>query len=48
MNEKKVPQLFMSSGANKFADPRHFPWTIEVDPEFGTGGLIGAGAVPSC
>jgi ABC-type branched-subunit amino acid transport system substrate-binding protein len=28
MNEKKVPQLFIWTGASKFADPEHFPWTI--------------------
>jgi branched-chain amino acid transport system substrate-binding protein len=28
MNEKKVPQLLIFSGASKFADPEHFPWTM--------------------
>ena len=28
MNEQKVPQLFVSSGAAKFNDPKHFPWTM--------------------
>jgi branched-chain amino acid transport system substrate-binding protein len=28
MNEKKVPQLFVSTGAAKWNDPQHFPWTI--------------------
>jgi ABC-type branched-subunit amino acid transport system substrate-binding protein len=28
LNAKKVPQLFVASGATQFADPEHFPWTI--------------------
>jgi branched-chain amino acid transport system substrate-binding protein len=28
MNAKKVPQLFVSTGATKFNDPQHFPWTM--------------------
>lgn len=28
MNEKKVPQLFVASGATKWNDPKQFPWTI--------------------
>jgi branched-chain amino acid transport system substrate-binding protein len=28
LNEKKVPQLFVSSGAAKFNDPKHYPWTM--------------------
>src|ERR1700748_1483920 len=27
MNEKGVPQLFVASGATKWNDPQHFPWT---------------------
>jgi hypothetical protein len=34
MNAKKVPQLFIISGANKFNDPRHFPWTIRASLRF--------------
>jgi branched-chain amino acid transport system substrate-binding protein len=29
-----VPQLFLSSGASRFGDPRHFPWTIVAYPSF--------------
>jgi branched-chain amino acid transport system substrate-binding protein len=32
INEKKVPQLFVIAGANKFADPEHFPWTMPFPP----------------
>ena len=28
INQKKVPQLFVLTGATKWRDPRHFPWTI--------------------
>jgi ABC-type branched-subunit amino acid transport system substrate-binding protein len=28
MNIKKVPQLFIASGATKFGDPKNFPWTM--------------------
>jgi branched-chain amino acid transport system substrate-binding protein len=28
LNDRKVPQLFVVSGAAKFADPKNFPWTI--------------------
>ena len=28
LNAKKVPQIFVASGATQFDDPEHFPWTI--------------------
>src|SRR5437016_4185769 len=28
LNQKKVPQLFVATGASKWGDPEHFPWTI--------------------
>jgi len=28
LNAKRVPQLFVTSGANKWADPKNFPWTM--------------------
>ena len=28
MNAKKVPQLFVASGASKWNDPQHYPWTM--------------------
>jgi len=28
MNSKKVPQLFVATGATKWGDPKNFPWTI--------------------
>jgi ABC-type branched-subunit amino acid transport system substrate-binding protein len=34
MNAKKVPQLFVSSGATKWNDPQNFPWTIGWAPNY--------------
>jgi len=28
LNAKKIPQLFLASGATRWADPEHFPWTM--------------------
>jgi branched-chain amino acid transport system substrate-binding protein len=35
-NENKVPQLFISTGADKWNDPKHFPWTMGWIPSYGT------------
>ena len=32
MNAKKVPQLFVSTGAAKWNDPKNFPWTMGWQP----------------
>ncbi|MBC7636037.1 MAG: ABC transporter substrate-binding protein [Acetobacteraceae bacterium] len=40
LNQKKVPQLFLASGADKFADPQNFPWTIGWAPSYRTEGQI--------
>jgi branched-chain amino acid transport system substrate-binding protein len=40
LNEKKVPQLFQSSGATFWGDPEHFPWTIGWQPNYQTEGAI--------
>src|SRR6202451_1595694 len=34
MNAKKVPQIFVSSGAAKWNDPKDFPWTIGWQPSY--------------
>jgi branched-chain amino acid transport system substrate-binding protein len=34
MNSKKVPQLFVSTGAAKWADPKNFPWTMGWQPSY--------------
>jgi branched-chain amino acid transport system substrate-binding protein len=40
MNMKKVPQLFVASGATKFGDPRNFPWTMGFQPNYQSEGHI--------
>jgi ABC-type branched-subunit amino acid transport system substrate-binding protein len=40
MNGKKVPQLFVASGATKFGDPRNFPWTMGFQPNYQSEGRI--------
>jgi branched-chain amino acid transport system substrate-binding protein len=34
MNAKKVPQLFVATGASKWNDPQHFPWTMGWQPNY--------------
>src|SRR5438046_8629253 len=34
LNAKKVPQLFVATGATKWNDPKHFPWTIGWQPSY--------------
>jgi branched-chain amino acid transport system substrate-binding protein len=34
LNDNKVPQLFVATGANKWNDPKHFPWTIGWQPSY--------------
>src|SRR5580698_269131 len=33
-NTKKVPQLFIASGASKWNDPKEFPWTMGFQPSY--------------
>jgi len=40
MNQKKVPQLFVATGASKWGDPKHFPWTMGWQPDYHTEGAI--------
>jgi branched-chain amino acid transport system substrate-binding protein len=34
MNTRKVPQLFVSTGAARWNDPQNFPWTMGWQPNF--------------
>jgi branched-chain amino acid transport system substrate-binding protein len=34
LNAKKVPQLFVATGAGKWGDPKHFPWTMGWQPAY--------------
>ncbi|HVM78764.1 MAG TPA: ABC transporter substrate-binding protein [Stellaceae bacterium] len=36
LNDHKVPQLFPATGATKWADPEHFPWTMGWQPNYQT------------
>jgi len=40
MNSKKVPQLFVATGATKWGDPEHFPWTMGWQPNYQSEGRI--------
>ena len=33
-NQKKVPHLFVGSGADKFQDPKTYPWSIGFQPSY--------------
>src|SRR2546429_514259 len=34
MNSKKIPQLFVATGATKWNDPKDFPWTMGWQPSY--------------
>src|SRR6201990_2311931 len=34
LNAKKVPQLFVATGASKWNDPKNFPWTMGWQPSY--------------
>src|SRR5207253_2861613 len=40
MNVKKVPQIFVATGATKWGDPKNFPWTMGFQPNYHTEGAI--------
>jgi branched-chain amino acid transport system substrate-binding protein len=40
MNQMKVPQLFVATGATKWNDPKNFPWTMGWQPNYQTEGRI--------
>ena len=40
MNAKKVPQLFVATGATKWGDPKNFPWTMGWQPTYQAEGQI--------
>lgn len=45
LNERKVPQLFITSGGEEWAHPRRFPWTMGWQPAFRAEGRIFANYV---
>jgi len=34
LNSKRVPQLFVATGASRWGDPEHFPWTMGWAPSY--------------
>src|SRR6202051_5125077 len=36
VNQKQVPHLFLSTGADKWGDYQHFPWTMGFNPSYRT------------
>jgi branched-chain amino acid transport system substrate-binding protein len=40
MNQRKVPQLYVATGASKWGDPKNFPWTMGFQPDYHTEGVI--------
>jgi branched-chain amino acid transport system substrate-binding protein len=40
MNQKKVPHLFVATGATKWGNPKDFPWTMGWQPTYQTEGHI--------
>jgi ABC-type branched-subunit amino acid transport system substrate-binding protein len=40
MNQKKVPMLFVATGASKWGNPKEFPWTMGYQPDYHTEGVI--------
>jgi branched-chain amino acid transport system substrate-binding protein len=40
LNQKKVPQLFIATGASKWGNPKEFPWTMGWQPDYATEATI--------
>ena len=40
MNMKKVPHLFVATGASKWGKPKEFPWTMGFQPDYHTEAVI--------
>ena len=40
LNGKKVPQLFVATGATRFGDPANFPWTMGWQPNYQSEGRV--------
>jgi branched-chain amino acid transport system substrate-binding protein len=36
LNDNKMPQLFVGSGADQWNDPKRYPWTMGWQPSYGT------------
>jgi branched-chain amino acid transport system substrate-binding protein len=40
LNQKKVPHLFLATGASKWGKPKDFPWTMGYQPDYHTEAVI--------
>ncbi|HJQ57362.1 MAG TPA: ABC transporter substrate-binding protein [Vineibacter sp.] len=40
MNQKKVPHLFVATGASKWGKPKEYPWTMGFQPDYHTEAVI--------
>ena len=40
LNQKKVPQLFVATGATKWNDPKEYPWTMGWQPNYQSESII--------
>lgn len=40
MNQRKVPHLFLTTGASKWDDPKNYPWTMPYIPSYAAEGRI--------
>jgi ABC-type branched-subunit amino acid transport system substrate-binding protein len=40
LNSSKVPQLFITAGGRRFNDPKTYPWTVPLYPDFETEGAV--------
>lgn len=47
VNQKKVPHLFVSTGAGKWNDPKNFPWTFGFQPNYPAEGKVFAAHILS-
>ena len=45
VNKRKVPHLFVNTGATKWGDPKKFPWTMGWQPNYQAEGKIYAGHI---
>jgi branched-chain amino acid transport system substrate-binding protein len=45
LNDNKVPQLFVRTGANMWNDPTHYPWTMGWQPSYQIEARIYAGYI---
>lgn len=40
MNQRKIPHLFLTTGASKWDDPENYPWTMPYIPSYAAEGRI--------